>query len=726
MSSKSYSEQWRKNRKKKRKRKHNTPKHNNNDAEKDEEQDLLQSQDLLDNSEGDEQMIQQRYEEIPREQQQVLEEPMDVENASRAETVDSVEMQQQESHEAAATKVQEEPQGDDDLSLSTNQSSTTGEERLRILLSQALLDLTASQENCENIQQALSASQTQCRQLQQTLSQTQEQCEVYHKKYSALKQKFYRWYNHCLLQWAAKFQQGETRDVPPHPEVVGLSPLSSRQAPPRNLQDEAMRSVLQPRRILQDTEGGNSVTPSPLRSELSNDSELQPKRLSTDLHGDLQGKENVQNESSASSDGSSKERLQTGGVQTSPTEPKVQNDSFPGAHSNEEPTDTERYLNTLTKKGDTADHSEASEKQLCASSNGDEAHKSKVHTKQDASPRHTPDETKAQVKHPNLRDQSGLSEPGGTAKDDTASASPPQAFEKEETHLEVAVASHRESSVGNLRSSPNETSNQPPSPVGNLLSSKGSPRLSERRLHDGKTKHKHNSLQVFEQVNDDASQPLFSQLPPTPERKQFKPPRLARRNPKHASALRATQGWTSNVAARTFIRETMNPPETKKRPQSSFSPDAVSSGNTMKPDSRPQSDTKPPAKTNQALPNPPENPYRDSDSSKVSTPAKRTTRTGIEWSDDEDEDSPKYKYNEVVRCRHQRQQLQGHCCEECKKYFDAVCDRKGAQYFDRKEMMDMSRHRARHTPDNTPPDFWELSFVDERQARERDGGDSQF
>ena len=94
----------------------------------------------------------------------------------------------------------------------------------------------------------------------------------------------------------------------------------------------------------------------------------------------------------------------------------------------------------------------------------------------------------------------------------------------------------------------------------------------------------------------------------------------------------------------------------------------------------------------------------------------------MDWSDDEDkDDSPArpYKYQEVVRCRHDRQQLPGHCCPECDKFAESLCQAEGGHVFDKKEFLGMSRHRARHTPENTPPGFWELSFADEVEARKR-------
>jgi hypothetical protein len=48
-----------------------------------------------------------------------------------------------------------------------------------------------------------------------------------------------------------------------------------------------------------------------------------------------------------------------------------------------------------------------------------------------------------------------------------------------------------------------------------------------------------------------------------------------------------------------------------------------------------------------------------------------------------------------------------------------VCHGKGGDVFNRKELMDCSRHRAAHSPESTPEGFWELSFADEIEDRKR-------
>ncbi len=77
----------------------------------------------------------------------------------------------------------------------------------------------------------------------------------------------------------------------------------------------------------------------------------------------------------------------------------------------------------------------------------------------------------------------------------------------------------------------------------------------------------------------------------------------------------------------------------------------------------------------------------------------------------------KFKYQEVVRGKKAREALNGYFCEQCNEFADAVCDHPGGDVFDRKMFTTCSRHRARYSPPQTPVDFWELDFIDERKAK---------
>jgi len=79
-----------------------------------------------------------------------------------------------------------------------------------------------------------------------------------------------------------------------------------------------------------------------------------------------------------------------------------------------------------------------------------------------------------------------------------------------------------------------------------------------------------------------------------------------------------------------------------------------------------------------------------------------------------------FKYGEVVRGKEARKALNGYECEECAAFFDeAVLHGDGATCYNRDELLRCSRHRARNTPPQTPEDFWELSFIDEKKERQR-------
>jgi hypothetical protein len=77
------------------------------------------------------------------------------------------------------------------------------------------------------------------------------------------------------------------------------------------------------------------------------------------------------------------------------------------------------------------------------------------------------------------------------------------------------------------------------------------------------------------------------------------------------------------------------------------------------------------------------------------------------------DDPPSFRYQEVVRKKTEREALNTYECEECGKFMDALLQDDAEGVFQRHELMCASRHRARHTPPETPENFWELSFVDE-------------
>ena len=86
--------------------------------------------------------------------------------------------------------------------------------------------------------------------------------------------------------------------------------------------------------------------------------------------------------------------------------------------------------------------------------------------------------------------------------------------------------------------------------------------------------------------------------------------------------------------------------------------------------------------------------------------------------------SPSYKYCEVVRKKDERRALPGRVCPECNGFFDTVCNN---DVFDKNQLVgDISRHRCRHTPPQTPDNFWDLSFIDEKREKMAIGGNESI
>jgi hypothetical protein len=71
------------------------------------------------------------------------------------------------------------------------------------------------------------------------------------------------------------------------------------------------------------------------------------------------------------------------------------------------------------------------------------------------------------------------------------------------------------------------------------------------------------------------------------------------------------------------------------------------------------------------------------------------------------DDEPKYAYQEVVRCKALRQELPCHDCYSCRAFYAALPTE------DALALLRHSRHRAQHSPSETPQDFWVSDFIDE-------------
>ncbi|GAX21035.1 hypothetical protein FisN_1Lh293 [Fistulifera solaris] len=81
----------------------------------------------------------------------------------------------------------------------------------------------------------------------------------------------------------------------------------------------------------------------------------------------------------------------------------------------------------------------------------------------------------------------------------------------------------------------------------------------------------------------------------------------------------------------------------------------------------------------------------------------------------EESPQPKYAYKETVRCRKDRQALPCHDCDECRYWYLTL---KNTGHDFSQDPLSFSRHRSRFQPHESPVDFWEMSFVDERKARQ--------
>ncbi|KAL7557406.1 hypothetical protein ACA910_009111 [Epithemia clementina (nom. ined.)] len=77
-----------------------------------------------------------------------------------------------------------------------------------------------------------------------------------------------------------------------------------------------------------------------------------------------------------------------------------------------------------------------------------------------------------------------------------------------------------------------------------------------------------------------------------------------------------------------------------------------------------------------------------------------------------------YKYEEVVRCKAERQGLPCRDCVDCRAFYD-VLRRSGDHLVNSQSTVQFSRHRTRFTPPETPEDFWEIDFIDEKRKKQQ-------
>ncbi|XP_062520966.1 uncharacterized protein LOC134195891 isoform X3 [Corticium candelabrum] len=72
-----------------------------------------------------------------------------------------------------------------------------------------------------------------------------------------------------------------------------------------------------------------------------------------------------------------------------------------------------------------------------------------------------------------------------------------------------------------------------------------------------------------------------------------------------------------------------------------------------------------------------------------------------------------YKYHEVVRKKDLRQQLDGHVCKCCEKFYQ---DQNLSPNSKHHLLKFVSRHKSLHTPPQTPPGFWSLRMPDSEEC----------
>ncbi|KAI2494957.1 hypothetical protein MHU86_19558 [Fragilaria crotonensis] len=173
------------------------------------------------------------------------------------------------------------------------------------------------------------------------------------------------------------------------------------------------------------------------------------------------------------------------------------------------------------------------------------------------------------------------------------------------------------------------------------------------------------------------------------------------------SVARALNGWRSNVMARTFVDEALGP-----QPHTESFENLTKVINPYKKTAFHMKAQSPSVTESTTMPAPKAVTVNTSSSPMWLNTSKATS---YKMKDDE-ESQIAYKHVEVIRGKKKRECLPGHSCQGCDPFWAAVCD--GNDVFDRKQFQDCSRHRAAHSPESTPPNFWDLSFRDEVLARD--------
>jgi DNA repair protein endonuclease SAE2/CtIP C-terminus len=162
-------------------------------------------------------------------------------------------------------------------------------------------------------------------------------------------------------------------------------------------------------------------------------------------------------------------------------------------------------------------------------------------------------------------------------------------------------------------------------------------------------------------------------------------------------ASKTAHGWISNRPARQFIRQMEHAPRSLApgaRPRDSKVPEKSNSRETLRRRSHP-----------------------------VDPNAPSHSRADPLWNESQNdkEQQPSYRYKETVRCQKDRQGLECHDCPQCRKFYAALrkTGHDVAEFNDSSNdaaVQQFGRHKARFANSETPVDFWELDFIDERPA----------
>jgi len=187
------------------------------------------------------------------------------------------------------------------------------------------------------------------------------------------------------------------------------------------------------------------------------------------------------------------------------------------------------------------------------------------------------------------------------------------------------------------------------------------------------------------------------------------------------SAVKAINGWRSNVTTRAFMDEalTQPPPKQDGLPFSTSQNELPAPPEIMKEsktDRLPSMETKGPLSHSVCS-------EGRASSSWLQKKIQKDSQFNQREANQSQPSQAAYKFVEVVRGKKKRQCLPGHSCPECDPFWSAVCD--GNSVFDRKQFENCSRHRSVNEVQQTPPHFWDLSFRDEILQRSlREGNEN--